>query len=88
MLITVTQEHIDKGLPGESTHCPVTLAAEAAGLHNPRTSRCAMYFSRSTYSERLCQALPKKVTQFIDKFDTSPTQVKPFSFEMPLGDAE
>jgi hypothetical protein len=98
MIINVTQEDIDNGVPGSTVCCPVAIAARR---DIPRVERLtvgpyAMVLTTTKSKffffeewDRLAESIPlsKRVTKFIRNFDiggkTDP-YVKPFSFELEL----
>lgn len=82
MIIKVTQEHIDEGFPGEADSCPVALAIQqkTGDLHATVNAKCIFFRYRSKDKTR---KTPKKVVNFIKKFDSG-DKVKPFSFELSV----
>lgn len=94
MKITVTQEHIDKGLFGSSMNCPIALSV---GEHE-RAKNCIVSVDSTIVIEEyiidddvvtngrhiyLQYSMPEKAREFIRRFDRY-LEVKPFSFEAKL----
>lgn len=85
MRITVTQEHIDKGLPGMTDECPIALAVKALGYDRVCVDDESVEASRG--EGRLFYGyLSDEATQFVHDFDGE-IDVEPFTFEA-LGDEE
>jgi hypothetical protein len=78
VIINVTQEDIDKGIPKECGKCPVALAIKRAGnFEFVSVDGCEIYIDGSDF------ACPNEVDFFIRDFDTGgPSAVFPFSFEL------
>lgn len=84
MKINVTEDHIARGRQGAPNSCPVALALKetSSDFANVVVSP-SWFFSKNKDFKITYEAtnLPKKVQQFIKKFDTG-KPVKPFSFEI------
>lgn len=86
MIINVTQEHIAKGLKGNSCQCPVALALNEAfeGKYvasvGALTADLYIKKDRLFVLERLA-SLPQEATNFIMRFDKEKF-VQPFSFDI------
>lgn len=80
MKIKVTQEHINKGVPGSHCMCPIALAMLEAvndlfsvhGYHVHYFHRMWVWFS-----------LPTSASMFVERFDRN-KKVKPFEFDLPI----
>jgi hypothetical protein len=80
MKITVTQEHIDKGLQKLLDACPIALALRDATGHVYCVDGEGIY----QWGE-LGILLPPKAKRFIKAFDNDgPAAIKPFEFEINL----
>jgi hypothetical protein len=78
MLISVTQEDIEKGtIDGEN--CPIALAAKRVIGGMPFVSVDESFISIDDEDYRL----PTEASQFVGDFDGN-AKVSPFSFELPL----
>jgi hypothetical protein len=81
--ISVTQEHIDQGVPNRPCICPIGLAFRAAGFDVSVTYRDLDFFEPrpgGLFLGRL--ATPSAVKAFQVAFDKG-EPVSPFEFEMP-----
>ena len=91
--IEVTQQNIDdaqryRDEPSELPyHCPVALAAEAAGVLYPNVSSCSLRYYADEDSSPKVVTLPSAARQFINTFDSTEYNVEPFWFEVYLGGA-
>jgi len=74
MIISVTEEHIKKGVKASYRTCPIALALEDAGFDSPKVSVASYWYQDA---KRL--NLPLKVQKFIKDFDNG-KKVRPFSF--------
>ncbi len=92
MIINVTEEHIKKGVPCNTNHCPVALAVfEQLGLKRctPRDADFDRVVVNPTHihvdqNETMRTArTPFEVRLFIDDFDLG-RDVKAFTFELDL----
>lgn len=84
MKVIVTQDHIDHGYPGTPSSCPVALALKETSTDFANVIVGPFWFSSRNEEFQITYGvtnLPKKVQQFIRKFDTS-KPVKPFLFEI------
>jgi hypothetical protein len=79
--ITVTQEHIDAGMRGVCTKCPIALAMIAAGISDPYVDEVAVCFN--TTLGRPTVDLPAEAINFISKYDDG-LDGRPFSFELEI----
>ena len=77
MIIRVTQEHIDKGIRGSCTKCPIALALIDAGLDNPSVG---VYYMRG--GGRHLFGCPQIIKNFMTLFDNG-AYAAPFEFEIP-----
>ena len=86
MKIEVRQGHIDRGQPKHSCKCPIALAMRDS-IAECITATVENYglFVYSRYGLKK-YAMPKKVTEFVNKFDADcpDSPVKPFTFELNL----
>jgi hypothetical protein len=78
MKISVTQEHINNGLPRSPFCCPIALACEEAGIEGPGVDN--RYIDGIDFHA----ALPPAASEFIENFDALRT-VAPFEFEIDPG---
>jgi hypothetical protein len=76
MRIDVTQQDIDAGVPGNCRHCPITLAAQRAGLRNVEVN------GMSLFGNGHMAWLPEEALDFIYLFDKHRDLTKPFFFEI------
>ena len=76
MRIDVTQQDIDQGVPCDSWHCPITLAAQRAGLRNVEVN------GMSLFGNGHMAWLPEEALDFIYLFDKHRKLTKPFFFEI------
>lgn len=76
MRIDVTQEHIDKGLTGSCSRCPVALALWDVGI-----PAVVHYDTAETYRDEII--LPVSARAFIAAFDDG-EPVKPFHFDIEV----
>lgn len=83
MLISVTQEDIDKGVPYDPNKCPVYLAAKKAGLDiygaYPRSGLHIRNIGYVRFSER--------VSKFMTTYDQTGKMV-PFKFRVQMKEGE
>lgn len=82
MIVTVTQEDIDKAERGTGWACPVARAMQRAGVPDPYAGK--MWLSQNGSldgADALCET-PAEVATFIDRYDRY-LPVEPFSFEIP-----
>lgn len=89
MLIEVTKDDIDRGLPNDACLCPLALALK-------RTTGNTWQVG---YSEAVCAIqpsvkfdLPPEAIEFVDRFDNGPIDaddtLRPFKFEARFTDAD
>ena len=78
--IEVTEKHLKEGKPDKCSDCPVARAIRSAGFKNPVVYGDIAYFYKG--KTRYTANLPKKVDNFISRFDTfgHDKTYKPFSF--------
>ena len=86
MKVSVTQDHIDKGIQREANCCPVALAISEMGFEN-----CSATASRIILDYHYEFITPKLVADFINNFDTPKESilrknVKPIEFELNKSD--
>ena len=74
MKVTVTQQHINKGIPGTEVRCPIALALKDTGTKHLFVKK--FYFE----TDKGIYRLPKAARDFVFKFDYK-QEVAPFSFE-------
>lgn len=84
MKITVTQQHIDKGVRGSCSSDPISLALQDAGFKNPwagtdRITASGFGPFRRYYSLET----PPALLAFMRDFDTG-KEVLPFEFELEV----
>ena len=81
--INVTAEHIERGEPENSEHCPVALAImdalPQAGV--PCVGSSEVTF-RAADDRWVDVGLPDEVSVFIETFDDGTDNVGPFTFEL------
>lgn len=75
MKISVTQDHIDAGLPRSPFSCPIALACQEAGLDNPGVDQVFID------AVGVHAAIPPAASCFIGDFDGG-RSVQPFEFEI------
>lgn len=75
MLIKITQKDIEQGYPCECRGCPISLAAERAGMIDPIVTNDYITELHKSY------ILPQVAQKFIDDFDAG-VKVQPFEFEI------
>jgi hypothetical protein len=86
MLITVTQEHIERGKKKNCAECPVALALHDAGFPDAYVSFDRVWASpddRLNNYNCLLAFLPILVRVWISNFDSG-KHVEPFEFELIL----
>jgi hypothetical protein len=78
--INVTQDHIDKGDPGNCMGCPIFLALVDCGY------RYVVVTDRHVRLDGAVAVLPDEAVEFVNKFDFScqSDPVEPFSFDLEL----
>ena len=76
MRIDVTQQDIDQGVPCDSRHCPISLAAQRAGLQNVKVN------GESLFGNGYMAFLPDEALDFIYLFDKHRELTKPFFFQI------
>jgi hypothetical protein len=79
MKITVTQEHIDKGIREDCTACPIALALRERGFDKYSVGRYAIY---PNWGRRGAVGLSRAAVRFTREFDQG-LPVQPFSFNLP-----
>jgi hypothetical protein len=86
MKITVTQEHIDKGVRVNGYSCPITLALRDAGFVRPCVGIHRCYVSKKRFwfgYSRYDGTLPSNAVEFVRNFDVC-NPVEPFTFEIEM----
>jgi hypothetical protein len=81
MNITVTQDHIDKGVVSSCALCPVSLALLAIGYEQVTVFLHLCSFLSKAEGKIFHCKLPTIVTDFIVKYDKR-EPVSPFSFQL------
>jgi len=76
MQVSVTADHIDKGIPHCGDRCPVALALNDAGLAEVFVGLYEICYTEGEL------ATPVVVQHFIKAFDEDDKAVKPFSFNL------
>jgi hypothetical protein len=76
MRIDVTQQDIEQGVPCDCRHCPISLAAERAGLRNVKVT------GESLFGNGHQAWLPDEALDFIYLFDKHRERAKPLSFQI------
>lgn len=79
MIIKVQWNHIDLGIVGEATHCPIAAAMEDAGLRHALAGASLLMWRDHRGGRRVKH--PKEVRGFIRRFDAG-EPVEPFEFEL------
>ncbi len=84
--INVTQDHIDKGIPGSSYKCPVALAIKETlppgDARRISVGLCYVSFYRKKGINRFyTYGLPKRIVTFIETFDEK-KKVRPMHFTL------
>ncbi len=84
MTIHVTQSHIDAGIKGQCTQCPIALAARVAigQGHRIQVSFCNIIAICGGYKSTL-YPLPQEAQAFVEAFDAG-QPVQPFSFKVDI----
>ncbi len=82
MKVTVTQEMIDKGIPGDPCYCPIALAFKELGYEGASVDdECAdVHKQGEAFSETYY--LPDEARSFITTFDATSGKGEPFEFEV------
>lgn len=82
MIVSITQKDIDSGVPHTCTLCPVAIAVSRAfkGL-KVSVSQDHIYVYERKSEARYIFKTPRRVSKFIDLFDT-PSTVKPITFNL------
>lgn len=83
MKVIVTKEHIDNGVCGSSTNCPIAYALIEKSSVKLRSVGSGFVEVVNKKNETFLYILPQKARQFIEDFDDG-KEVEPFSFEMRL----
>lgn len=85
MVINVTQDHIDKGIPFNVCACPVALAIKphVKPRHYVAVKSYVIGLWHTNHTLVESWDLPQAVQDFIDAFDCGKS-VQPFSFELPI----
>lgn len=81
MRVEVKRSHIKHGIARSAWGCPIYLALKAAGVKNPCVGPNSFNFD--VRDKRACKALPKKVQNWIGRFDDGYAG-KPFVFTLEL----
>lgn len=79
MRISVTQDHIDRGVKGDSCYCPVAIAMREADYRSPKVGRVSVRFDWD--GGRAVLPVPYSVKTFVYRFDAG-LDVWPFEFEL------
>lgn len=82
VVVSVTKDHIKKGVKSEKDCCPMALAMKDAGCKDVIVDRTAMFF-RETNGDENAIVLPDDVKRFVDDFDRG-MKVKPITFKLTL----
>jgi len=91
LMVNVTQEDIDNGVRGSSSHCPIALAMKRQ-LHKTKVSVCEDYNEDTNEGEIVAYRgnwdkewkASKAVMKFVKAFDND-KQVKPHRFRLKNG---
>ncbi len=84
MKVTVTQEMIDKGIPGDCSDCPVALGFLALGYDGVSIDGdSAAVWKKADRNEQIYY-LPDEARRFITSFDATSGKGEPFEFEVEL----
>lgn len=83
MKISVTQEHIDKGVPAKTDCCALTLAFRDSGFPKAIVGIVLAYPMNNDDGVLSCILLPREAIDFRNSFDTG-KPVKPFTFEVEV----
>lgn len=84
MIITVTQEHIDKGVKKHCERCALSLAFHDSGFPKAGIGVMSVWpFGLDKEHEQRRWDLPEKAVSFREGFDGG-WPVKPFTFEMHI----
>ena len=87
LTITVDQDCLDYGVPGDPARCPVALAARKAGLWRPLVNRGRLTGWRPGYGA-VRYRLPGRVWRFVRCFDRRRQRVAPLSFKVRSAKAQ
>lgn len=82
MRIIINQSCIDKGKKGSVSKCPIALAMKNVGLKNVEVGIVDVDYnpdSKQGYYWRRNKRLPKKIQNFIERFDKGKS-VRPIDF--------
>ena len=92
--VKVTQDHINRGEPGDCGNCPVALAIKDT-LHFPDSliavaeAHEPTVYIRTKENKRLSLILPVEALRFILNFDNNnPSKTKPFEFELEYDETQ
>lgn len=82
--INITQEHIDKGIPGNAYACPIYLAVEEVckSVKGVFTDYISFW---TKDDDQIHRFLSPKAENFIDGFDSN-LPVSPFEFDIDIPD--
>lgn len=83
MKVKVSRHHIRKGLPSQTSHCPVALAIVGRKKYERILVGLHAVILCSEEGE-ITYELPSKATEWIEAFDTG-QPVQPIEFEMKEG---
>lgn len=83
MKVSVTQDHIDRGIGSDCGKCPVALALEGCGMERVKimdeADEVSFFYPKLNKTVRLL--VPGKVYDFVVEFDCG-QPVFPFEFEL------
>ena len=81
ILIAVTQDHIDNGVVGSASRCPVSLAVKDRSGCDRAVSNPSFIMGLKSGRTRFTVETPSVVIDFIGEFDRE-HKVEPFTFEL------
>lgn len=86
--ISVTQEHIDKGIPQQGDHCPIFLAIKEVCLSVEGVYGDYIEYYLDGDMDTITVTAPTEVELFVSAFDDSLDHplVKPFEFDLHIPD--
>ena len=76
MKVTITQEHIDKGVCGKADRCPIALALRGLGWADVVVGVSKVWIGKKQHM------MSHEAAAFVEAFDQPKPYAKPCSFEL------